>query len=243
MDKGDQGMDKRDKQDREEWEKRQRGSATQNKSKAAPKPPPRPDATDINWSAVLNRKYRIASIRSWLSRCLGLCFLAGIFYVSAFFAIPWITNYAEGRYNEHYHAPFYFCDLKGSDALYEKSDLFKDYYNFRLLEMRLYQHAVWELDGTLRQAHPDKAFVLEIPSMPAGYNTDQEFYKTYRRFIHPEKSLRFVFDVKNNKAPLKIMNKDEVYCSLPSASSTKPQQFTEYVTYWSDEIGSCRTCK
>jgi len=238
MDTDDQDLDERDRQDREEWERQQHGAMSQQKKQPAPAPPTSPSSPNskqTDWSVMLDRSYKLTSIRAWVSRFVSACFVAGLFYTSWVFALPWLIDYAEFRYNENFRAPFYSCGLIGSDALYEKSDLFKDYYNYRRFEMRLYQHTAWELDGALRRKYPDKAFIFEIPPMPKNYNRNQESYKTYKRFIHPEKSARFYFDVDNNRSKIKVIEKDEAYCSLPSAPSTKPTRVNEYIKTYGDK--------
>jgi hypothetical protein len=246
-------MDERDKKDKDEWEKQQRGAKT-GKSRArkagdttqqfsqAERSPPPASSRPINRDKLLDRQYRLTSLWVWFLRAVYLVIIAGLFYGTWFIAIPAIHSYLETRYSANYRAPFYFCKLKNSDALYKQSDLFKDYYNFRRFEIRLYQHAAWELDGDLRVKYPDKAYLIEIPPMPKNYNTAHESYKSYQTYIHSDKAYRFYFDVSDNKTPIRIIEPDEARCDPSISSRSTPGKITAYIPYQTDEIGDCRTC-
>ncbi|MBL4712111.1 MAG: hypothetical protein JKX75_06385 [Gammaproteobacteria bacterium] len=90
------GMDDRDKKDRDEWIKQQKGRAGE--KKPAPEdtePPAPPEPAQINWNKKLNRLYRWGSIRTWLSRLVAALFVASLFYGMWVVVIPALSKIAD----------------------------------------------------------------------------------------------------------------------------------------------------
>lgn len=234
-------MDERDKQDREEWEKRQNPSQDKPPRKTELKSQKKKAPRD--WERRLEWNYSLDSFAIWIVRIATFIVIAAGVYNSFVIAVPFIINYGTNRFDAEYRAPIYICELRNAELQYNKSDLFKDYYNFRRNEIYHYQREIWELDGQLRKIYPDNAFIIDIPPMPDDYTTDNEVFKRYGVSDGRKKYRKFV-DVADYFTPIRAVPKGILItsCLYEESATRDPVRQKHYIEYVSKQIGTCRTC-
>lgn len=239
-------MDERDLKDKEEWEKR--NNPAQKKpikfTPRAPDPNVGNNSEPVDWRKKLGISYFLSSLVIWPQRAIALGIIGWIIYASFYIAVPYISNNGLGRYDKDYQAPIFICELKDAEWQYGRSDLFKDYYNFRRHEIRHYQREIWTIDGQLRQKYPDKAFIIDMPPIPENYSTDDEVFEKYGVFMGPKQYSRNI-DVSKYLTPIRVIENNGLVnpCLYDEAASDWPVRQLHAIEYVSDKIGKCRTCK
>lgn len=239
-------MDERDLQDKEEWEKRN-NPAKNKQPKLSPQTPKQKTAQNeppVDWEKKLGISYFLGSLLIWPQRAIALGIIGWIIYASFFIAVPYISNNGLGRYDKDYQAPIFICELKDAEWQYGRSDLFKDYYNFRRHEIRHYQREIWTIDGQLRLKYPDKAFIIDIPPMPENYSIEDEVFEEYGVFMGPKQYSRKI-DVSTYLTPIRVIENNGLVnpCLYDEAATAWPVRQFHVIEYVSDKIGKCRTCK